>query len=73
MFFIGLLLAFAPFATFGRFNCLHKLTWKNVSANMTDPITITLDKRKNDQFRKGSEALIPEVEEIRKAGASRLP
>ena len=56
------LLAFTCFATFGRFDCLAKLQWRDVTFE-PDQMFIFIAKRKNDQFRHGSQVVIPAVPE----------
>jgi hypothetical protein len=56
------LLAFACFATFGRFDCLARLQWRDVTFE-EEQMVVFIEKRKNDQFRHGSQVVIPAVPE----------
>ena len=69
------LLAMCSFASFGGFSCLAPLRWRNITLKFDlneKQVIIHFEKRKNDQFREGSEVVIPGNEEKRAACVYRL-
>ena len=59
MWIIGLL-AYCSFATFGRFDCLQSLRWDQIDlSDDEDQMVVSFERRKNDQFREGSQVVVP--------------
>ena len=53
------LLAYCSFATFGRFDCLQSLRWDQIDLSDEDQMVVSFESRKNDQFREGSQVVVP--------------
>ena len=51
--------AFCIFASFGKFSCLSPLKWQNFKFDIAGQVVIEFEQRKQDQFREGSEVVIP--------------